>query len=123
MKNFSYVIDTVRLVLSDSRYLVLFLIVFLVTSILYGYLLLSSATGIIDFGAYYVLFDLVSTISISFLMAIVITINIYAFKLNLGRTGKIGFLSIVSAILPSTLCCTSVVPSIMAIIGWFISDI
>ena len=118
MKNFSYIYNSIKLIFSSKRYIFLFSVMSLIIGILYTYLLVSSATGIIDFGKYYLVFDIVSEIAISLLISIVITLNIYLIKRSIKGSSKLSLLSVISAILPSSLCCTSIVPSLISLVGF-----
>ncbi|MCL4391654.1 MAG: hypothetical protein M1284_01410 [Candidatus Parvarchaeota archaeon] len=109
--------------LSLKRYLFLFTALFVFISFIYGYLLINSATGIIDFGAYYIEFDVISTLVISSLISLVITLNAYSFSIKSKTSKKLTIGSIIGAVLPSSLCCTSIIPSIMAIAGFSTSFI
>ena len=62
MINISYIhmLQDIKRVITLKRYALLFSILFTAVFILYFYLLESSATGIIDFGSYYIYFDLLS---------------------------------------------------------------
>jgi hypothetical protein len=104
-------------VLSIKKYLLVFSLLFVFVSFIYGYLLINAATGILDFGSYYIYFDIISTLLVAFLISLVITLNVYSFsiKSKIGKGLTAG--SIIGAILPSSLCCTSIIPSFMAIAG------
>ncbi|MCL5976220.1 MAG: hypothetical protein M1580_01320 [Candidatus Parvarchaeota archaeon] len=113
----------IRKVITKRMYALMFFIMFAAVFILYFYLLESSATGIIDFGSYYIYFDLLSSFVISFLISLVITMNVYSYKLKAKTSKKLTLSSIVGAILPSSLCCTSVIPSLLAVLGFSTSFI
>ena len=113
----------IKRVITTKRYALMFSIMFTAVFILYFYLLESSATGIIDFGAYYIYFDLLSSFVISFLISLVITMNVYSYKLKAKTSKKLTLSSIVGAILPSSLCCTSIIPSLLAVLGFSTSFI
>ncbi|MCW1301806.1 MAG: hypothetical protein OH316_01585 [Candidatus Parvarchaeota archaeon] len=105
-------------VIKMKNYASLFTAILLAVSLVYGYLLINSATGMIDFGSYYRYFDVASAIIISLLISWVITLNVYSYRSRSAkRDVKFTVSSIVSAILPSSLCCTSIVPSILAVSG------
>ena len=111
-------LQDIKKVIATKRYALIFSIIFTTVFILYFYLLESSATGIIDFGSYYIYFDLISAVVISFLIGLVITLNVYSYKLKAKTSKKLTLSSVLGAILPSTLCCTSVIPSLMAVLGF-----
>ncbi|MCL4362239.1 MAG: hypothetical protein QW194_03250 [Candidatus Micrarchaeaceae archaeon] len=113
----------IKKVITTKRYALMFSIMFAAVFILYFYLLESSATGIIDFGSYYIYFDLLSSFVISFLISLVITMNVYSYKLKAKTSKKLTLSSIVGAILPSSLCCTSIIPSLLAVLGFSTSFI
>lgn len=106
-----------------KKYALMFSTMFAIVFILYYYLLESSATGIIDFGSYYIFFDLLSSFVISFLISLVITLNVYSYKLKAKTSKKLTLSSVLGAILPSSLCCTSVIPSLLAVLGFSTSFI
>ncbi len=125
MINISYIhmLQDIKRVITLKRYALLFSILFTAVFILYFYLLESSATGIIDFGSYYIYFDLLSAFAVSFLISLVITMNIYSYKLKAKTSKKLTLGSIIGAILPSSLCCTSIIPSLLAVLGFSTSFI
>ena len=116
-------IQDIKKVITTKQYALIFFIMFAAVFVLYFYLLESSATGIIDFKFYYVYFDLLSAFVISFLISLVITMNIYSYRLKAKTSKKLTLGSIVGAILPSSLCCTSVIPSLLAVLGFSTSFI
>ncbi|MCL4396745.1 hypothetical protein M1494_00125 [Candidatus Parvarchaeota archaeon] len=116
-------IQDIKKVITMKRYALMFSIMFTAVFILYFYLLESSATGIIDFGAYHIYFDLLSAFVISFLISLVITMNVYSYKLKAKTSKKLTLSSVLGAILPSSLCCTSVIPSLLAVLGFSTSFI
>ncbi|MCL4372803.1 hypothetical protein M1384_01930 [Candidatus Parvarchaeota archaeon] len=116
-------LQDIKKVITMKRYALLFSIMFVVVFALYFYLLESSATGIIDFGTYYVYFDLLSAFAVSFLISLVITMNIYSYKLKAKTSKKLTLGSIIGAVLPSSLCCTSIIPSLLAVLGFSTSFI
>ncbi len=113
----------IKKVITTKRYALMFSMMFAAVFILYFYLLESSATGIIDFGSFYIYFDLISAFVISFLISLVITMNVYSYKLKAKTSKKLTLSSIVGAILPSSLCCTSIIPSLLAVLGFSTSFI
>ena len=116
-------IQDIKKVISIKKYAVTFAVLFTVVFVLYFYLLENSATGIIDFGFYYIYFDLLSAFIISFLVSLVITLNVYSYRLRAKTSKKFALSSVIGAILPSSLCCTSVIPSLMAVLGFSTSFI
>ncbi len=119
MKKISYnnVFASTVTVFKTRLYAGIFSVLFVSILLIYGYLLISSATGILDFGRYYLYFDIVSSIAISFLISLVVTLNIYAYRSKAKTSKKLSVGSILSAVLPSSLCCTSIVPSLLAVGG------
>lgn len=116
-------IRDIKKVISLRVYAFLFSILFTSIFIIYFYLLESSATGIMDFKSYYIYFDILSAFIISFLVGLVITLNVYSYSLKTKTSKKLTLSSIIGAILPSSLCCTSVIPSLMAALGFSTSFI
>jgi hypothetical protein len=96
----------------------IFSVLFATIFFIYSYLLTNSAMGILDFGGDYIYFDVISSAVISFLISLIITLNIYAYKLKSKTSKKMTIGSILSAVLPSSLCCTSIIPSLMAVAGF-----
>lgn len=119
MKKISYNNSSANIIkiFKTRLYAGIFSVLFVSVLLVYGYLLISSATGILDFGGYYLYFDIISSIAISFLISLVITLNIYAYRLKSKTSKKLSIGSILSAVLPSSLCCTSIVPSLLAVGG------
>lgn len=119
MKKISYngVTSSIGKVFKERFYTLVFSVLFASILIVYSYLLIGSATGIFDFGEYYLYFDIGSAAAISFLISLVITLNIYAYRLKSKTSKKLTIGSVLSAVLPSSLCCTSIVPSILAVAG------
>ena len=105
-------------VIRMKEYTLIFVLLFVSIFTLYFYLLANSATGLIDFKSYYIYFDLVSAVVISSLVGLVITLNIYSYKIRVRTSKKFSLGSIIGAILPSSLCCTSIIPSFMAVLGF-----
>jgi hypothetical protein len=108
---------------SRTRLIALFVALFIFISLAYGYLLINSATGIIDFGSYYLEFDIASTLLIASLISLVITLNVYSFEMKAKTSKKLTLSSIIGVILPSSLCCTSIIPSLLAVVGFSTSFI
>jgi hypothetical protein len=105
-------------VIKTKEYALIFSLLFTAIFILYFYLLANSATGLIYFKGYYLYFDLVSAITISTLVGLVVTLNIYSYRINVKTSKKFSIGSIIGAILPSSLCCTSIIPAFMAVLGF-----
>ncbi|MCW1302601.1 MAG: hypothetical protein QXX36_03175 [Candidatus Rehaiarchaeum fermentans] len=105
-------------IIKNKKYLTLFIITLIFTALSYYYILSSSAEGILDFGKYYIYFDIVSSIIISFLISLLVTLTVYSYKIKVKNNNKFAVASIITTILPGSLCCTSVIPSILALIGF-----
>ncbi|MCL4399286.1 hypothetical protein M1293_02145 [Candidatus Parvarchaeota archaeon] len=116
-------IRDIKKVIKVKEYASVFLILSVAIFTLYFYLLESSATGIIDFKGYYIYFDLLSAVIISILVSLVITLNVYSYRIRTKTSKRLALSSIIGAILPSSLCCTSIVPSLMAVFGFSTSFI
>jgi hypothetical protein len=57
-------------------------------------------------------------ISLAALLSLALTLNIYAFKASIRRrSGRLGVAGALSSLLPATICCTPVVPTLLAILG------
>lgn len=116
-------IQEIKKVITVKKHALMFAVLFTVGSVLYFYLLESSATGIIYFKSYYVYFDLLSAFVVSFLVSLVITLNVYSYRLKVKTSKKLTLSSIIGAMLPSSLCCTSIIPSLMSVLGFSTSFI
>ncbi len=110
-------LDTLKII-KNRVYALIFGLLFTSIFIIYFYLLVSSATGLIDFRGYYLYFDLISAVVISLLVGLVITLNIYSYRISIRTSKKFSLGSIIGAVLPSSLCCTSIIPSFMAVLGF-----
>ena len=113
--------SAVGLVLSRPAYRLLALIIFISALALYLFLLPTAFTagsiGLISLrylNAELVIFSLL----LAGLLSLSLALNIYAFRSSARRKGSVltaGALA--SSLLPSTLCCTPVLPTIMAFLG------
>lgn len=57
-------------------------------------------------------------IALAVLLSLTLTLNIYAFRASVRQRGSsLSFGAVLSSLLPSSVCCTSLVPSLMAAFG------
>ncbi len=109
----------VRLVLSDKRYMVAFVFVAIGFSLAYSLLLFNSSVNLalpkIVFGLN--AYALVLSTFIGALLALSITMNAFAFMNGTASSRKLGAGAVIAAIIPGSLCCTSVIPAILAALG------
>ena len=119
MANAWSAIRALRLVLEQRKYLVTFLIIGVLFFIGYGYLLLPSSINLagpkiaIGLNAY----SLIVAASMGILFALSVVMSAFAFKRNGASTGKLGIGAVVAAIIPGSLCCTTLIPSMLAVLG------
>lgn len=58
------------------------------------------------------------SVALAALLSLVLTLNVYAFRASVMRSGTgLGLGAVFASLLPSSLCCTPVVPSLLAILG------
>ncbi len=113
--------SAVGLVLSRPAYRLLALIIFVPMLALYLFLLPSAFTagsiGLISLR--YLNAELaIFSVLLAALLSLSLALNIYAFRSSARRKGRaLTAGALVSSLLPSTLCCTPVVPTIMAFMG------
>ena len=115
----SGVISTIRLVFDSKAYSVAFLVTATLTFLGYSYLLSSSSLNLslpkIVLGLN--IYSLIVSILISVLFALSLVMNVFAFKHEATKGGKLGFGAVTAAIIPNMLCCTSVIPALLAALG------
>jgi hypothetical protein len=113
-----WVIGATRLVFSSKAYFAAFIVIVVLSFLGYSYLLSTSSLNIatpkiaLGLNAY----SLVVSASISVLLSLSLVVNAFAFANRAAPSGKAG-LGAVLAIIPSSLCCTAVIPTILAAFG------
>lgn len=111
--------NAIRLVFSSRAYYVTFLLIAALSFLGYSYLLSSYSLNLalpkIAFGLN--VYSLILSISISVLLALSLMMNAFAFVNGAALSGKTGLGAIIAALIPSSLCCTSVIPAILAAFG------
>jgi len=115
---FGYEHNTLRVVLGQKRYGVTFSLLSAALSVFYLFLLPSLPFGTIAF--YLIRFITPLQIAFAFvfgiLLALVITLNVYSFKIRASGTKGLA----IGAFLPSlvnSLCCTPIIPTLLALLG------
>ena len=111
----------VGLALRSGGYRFLALVLFLVALTVYAFTLPASYTGgvigLVSLQQMTVELAFFS-IAVSALLSLVLTLIVYAARASLGRRGGALSLGAVAAsLLPATLCCTPVVPTVLALVG------
>ena len=113
------IINAIRLVLDSKIYLIAFLVIAVLSFIGYSYLLSSSSLNLplpkIAFGLNS--YSLIVSALTSVLLALSLVMNAFAFANRITASEKISLGAIIMAVLPSSLCCTSVIPAILATFG------
>ncbi len=115
------VIDALGLVLGEWRYRACALAIFALALALYAFTLPAVYTGgIIGLVSLRYLDAklLLFAIALSALLSLALTLNVYAFRASLRRRGGgLGLGAALSSLLPAGLCCTPVVPTLLALLG------
>ena len=112
-------INAIRLVLGSKTYLFAFLLITVLSFFGYSFLISSSSLNLsqpkIAIGLN--MYSLTASALISVLLGLSLAANAYAFSNNTSMSGETGLGAILAALLPSSLCCTSVIPAILAAFG------
>ncbi len=112
-------ISTIRLVLNSKAYLVAFFVIATLSFLGYSYLLFSSSLNLtlpkIVLGLN--IYSLFVSVFISVLLSLSLVMNAFAFVNGAASSGKVGLGAVIAAIIPNSLCCTSVIPAILASLG------
>ena len=114
-------ISAIRLVLQSQpyRYLTLGFFVFALTA--YVFTLPAAYTGGVVglISLRYLTAELLFfSLALAALLSLALTLNIYAFRASIRqRSGGLSLGAALSSVLPATICCTPLVPSLLAILG------
>lgn len=111
--------NALRLVLSNGAYLAAFLLMAVLFFIAYGYLISSSSINIAQpkLALGLNIYSLAASAIISTLFSLAIVVNVFAFARNAASSGKLGLGAAIAAIVPSSLCCSTLIPSLLAVLG------
>ncbi len=117
--------NSLRIIFSEKRNAAIFAVITALMFMLYAYLLSYSSIALLSGSA---LFGLsVAVIIVSFLLSalfsVVIVMNIYGIKRGVNASAKLSIGSFLAAVLPSSMCCTALVPSLLALSGASISTV
>ena len=114
-------IGAVGLVLEAPPYRYLALAVFALAFTLYAFTLPTVYTGGVVglISLSYLNTELLFfSITLAALLSLSLTLNIYAFRVSIRRrSGSLSLAGVLSSFLPATICCTPVVPTLLAILG------
>ncbi len=113
------VLSALRLVLSSKIYLMAFIAMAAAFFLAYSYLLASSSINLAQPKVALNLnfYSLIVSILIGTLLSLSVAMNAFAFKNAYASGSKLSFGAILAAIIPGSLCCTFVVPAILAALG------
>ena len=113
------IINAIRLVLGSKTYLFAFLAITILSFLGYSFLISSSSLNLLQPKIILGLdiYSLTVSVLVSVLLGLSLAANAYAFSNNTSMSGKTGFGAILAALLPSSLCCTSFIPAILAAFG------
>lgn len=118
MKIYSYNLKFwINNALGSKMRLFLFLFITAITSIVLIYLFSVSAVGFLALKNYAVYYYYGLAIGMSILFSLNVMLNVHAYKSNAKSGTKITAVSIVSAVIPTSTCCTSVVPMTLSLFG------
>jgi len=112
-------IDGIKRVLSTKPYAAAFVIISILIFIVYSVLLQSSALNLsghklvlgLDPAA------LIASIALSTMLSLSIVLSIFAASRSRGHVSKMGIGAVVTSIVPLALCCSTIIPSVLAAIG------
>ncbi len=112
-------ISAIRIVLSSKTYFVAVFVIALLSFLGYSYLLSTSSLNLalpkIVLGLN--IYSLIVSVLVGVLLALSLVMNAFAFSKGAAPSGKTGFGAVIAAIIPSGLCCTSVIPAVLAAFG------
>lgn len=112
-------IVAISAVFKNRRYVLAFITAFLISLVIYSYLLESSS---LNFGAPKIAFGLDAyalavSLSISALLSLSVVLSAFSVLNGIAAGTKLGFGAVVASIAPASLCCTSVIPGMLAAFG------
>ena len=114
-------ISAIRLVLQSQPYRLLALALFVLASTVYIFTLPAAYTGgVVGFiSLRYLTAELLFfSLALAALLGLAVTLNIYAYRASIRRrSGGLTLGAALSSFLPASICCTPLVPSVLAIIG------
>lgn len=117
----SHVSAATGMVLRLSGYRLLALVLFAVGATAYAFTLPASYTGgVIGWVSLRQLTPELGffAVALAALLSLVLTLNVYGLRASVRQRGKsLGLGAVVASILPAGLCCTTVVPSVLALLG------
>ncbi len=111
-------INAIRLVLGSKKYFVAFLAIAAVAFIAYSYLLFGSSIDLAFpkiFGlSIYLLFV---SLVIGVMLSLTMVMNAFSFANGAAKGGKTGLGAALIALIPGSLCCSPVIPALLAVFG------
>ena len=118
-------IDGIKMVLSNRQYAITFVIISILIFIIYSVLLQSS---ILNLSGYKIVLGLdsvalMTSIVFSIILSLSIVLNVFVVLRRSGHVSKMVAGAVVTSIAPLALCCSTIVPSMLAIIGMSASAI
>ncbi len=119
------VAKSLRIVFDEKSNTATFAVVTVLMFMLYAYLLSYSSMALFHGPT---IFGLnIAVIIVSFLLStmfsIVIVMNVYEIKRGINASAKLSIGSFLAAVLPSSMCCTTLVPSLLALSGASVSTV
>ena len=120
MVNMFKIIEGVNIVLSNKKYVATFAVMAIFAFIAYSILFESSSLNLsaqkIAFGLD--TYALIASTALGLMLSLSIVLNIFAFSRgNIRHVDKASIGAVITSIAPLTLCCSTIIPSILAVAG------
>jgi len=120
MVNMFKTIEGINIVLSNKKYVATFAVMTIAAFIAYSILLESSSLNLsaqkIAFGLD--TYALIASTALGLMLSLSIVLNIFAFsRSNIRHVDKASIGAVITSIAPLTLCCSTIIPSILAVAG------
>jgi hypothetical protein len=118
MRKENQAINAIRLVLGSKKYFIAFFAIAAFAFLAYSYLLFGSTLNlalpkVFGFSIYLIFVSMM----IGVLLSLTIVMNVFAFANGAVKGGKTGLGAALIALVPGSLCCTSVIPALLAAFG------
>jgi hypothetical protein len=116
---FYFITGAMRETLSGKAYAFGFVIASVLVTVVYAYLLsfsslnLGNVPRILGISVYEVLVSLL----LGTMFSLILTMSAFSIKRNLKSSERMGIGALIASIIPSSLCCTALVPSLLSIAG------
>ena len=120
MVNMFNTFEGINIVLSDKKYVATFAVMAIAAFIAYSILLESSSLNLsaqkIAFGLD--IYALITSTALGLMLSLSIVLNVFAFsRSNISHVDKASIGAVITSIAPLMLCCSTIIPSILAVAG------